>query len=238
MRRSGRVRGRPRPPGRGTRIPAKTGSNWVLSWRCPGVITTESGRPLPSQARCTLLVSPPRLRPSPSSGGRWTRFCVGLTRLTPGTTSMLMGAGRRAIDTHLPDNLAHRIRAGLHVRQNAVPGPISPPTIQAVRARLPRPVALRQIAPGRYGPQFPQDTVNHCAMIPPLAATPARGQQPRDDTPRLFRYLPASNQLTTLFQSASSTRAAHPIRFVRQALIGCGGERDQDGGPWRGADRN
>ena len=46
-----------------------TGSSWVLSWRCPGLITTESGRPRPSQARWNLVVSPPRLRPSASSEG-------------------------------------------------------------------------------------------------------------------------------------------------------------------------
>jgi hypothetical protein len=66
-------RGRPRPPGRRTRMPSSTGSNCVLSWRCPGVITTESGRPLPSQARWNLVVSPPRLRPSPSSA-RWQQW--------------------------------------------------------------------------------------------------------------------------------------------------------------------
>ena len=26
-------------------MPSRTGTNWVLSWRCPGVITIESGRP-------------------------------------------------------------------------------------------------------------------------------------------------------------------------------------------------
>lgn len=50
-------------------MPANTGPSWVLSCRWPGVMTIDSGRSLPSQARCTLLVSSPRLRPSPSSGG-------------------------------------------------------------------------------------------------------------------------------------------------------------------------
>jgi hypothetical protein len=71
MTRSGRVRGRPRPPGRGARMPCSTGASWVLSWRCPAVMTTASGRPFPSHARWNLVVSPPRLRPSPSSAG-WT----------------------------------------------------------------------------------------------------------------------------------------------------------------------
>jgi hypothetical protein len=68
IRRSGRLRGRPAPT-RGTLIASSTASSCMLSWRCPAVTTIESGRPLPSQARWILLVSPPRLRPSASSCG-------------------------------------------------------------------------------------------------------------------------------------------------------------------------
>lgn len=55
------------PPalGRGTRMPSSMGTNCVLLWWRPGVITTESGRPLPSQGRSNVVASPPRLRPSP-----------------------------------------------------------------------------------------------------------------------------------------------------------------------------
>jgi hypothetical protein len=145
-------------------------------------------------------------------------FYVGLTRPTTGATSMLVRTGRGAIDTHLPDELAHRIRLGLHVRQNPIPGPIPPPAIQPVRARLPRPIALRQVPPGGASAQLPQDAVDHRAMVPPLPTPPARGQQGHDDAPRFLRQLPTSNQLATLFPVASRTRVAHPDRFVRQAL--------------------
>src|SRR5690242_4608088 len=56
-------------------------------------------------------------------------------------------------------------------------------------------------------------------MVPPLPATPVRRQQWLDDTPGFLRQLPTSNQLATLFPCGSSTRVAHPRRFVRHALI-------------------
>jgi hypothetical protein len=57
------VRGRPGPALR-TAMPASTAANWGLSPRWPAVITIDSGRWPCSQARCTLVVSPPRDRPS------------------------------------------------------------------------------------------------------------------------------------------------------------------------------
>src|SRR5262249_47711703 len=113
-------------------------------------------RPFPSQARWNLVVSPPRLRPSPSSVGSWTPFCVGPTRPTTGATGMLVGTGARAVDADFPDDLAYGIRAGLHMREYPVPGPIPPPAVEPVRAGLPVAVALGQVAPGRAGAQLPQ----------------------------------------------------------------------------------
>ena len=54
---------------RGTRIPSSTVWNWGLSPRWPAVTTIDSGRWPPSTARCSLVVSPPRERPSPWSAG-------------------------------------------------------------------------------------------------------------------------------------------------------------------------
>src|SRR5215204_4766767 len=48
-------------------MPSSTLPSWVLECLCPGVRTTESGLPLPSQARWTLVERPPRLLPSASS---------------------------------------------------------------------------------------------------------------------------------------------------------------------------
>jgi hypothetical protein len=60
---SGLRRGRP-TPARGTRTAAGTASKAVESLTLPGVTRTARGRPRPSQARWTLVVSPPRDRPS------------------------------------------------------------------------------------------------------------------------------------------------------------------------------
>lgn len=60
--RAGVVRGRP-VTARGMRMLSRTWPKAVASLTLPGVSTMDSGRPRPSTARCTLLVSPPRDRP-------------------------------------------------------------------------------------------------------------------------------------------------------------------------------
>src|SRR5260221_7427739 len=118
-----------------------------------------------------------------------------MPRSRAGANDMLMGGGGGAINPHLPDELAHTSELSLHVRQHPVPGPILPPAIQAVRARLPGPVALRQVPPRRAGPQLPQDPIDDPAMIPPLpASTPmTAGQQRRAHPPRFLPQFSASN---------------------------------------------
>src|SRR5204863_10131633 len=69
--------------------------NCVLSCLWPSVITTASGRPLPSPARCSLVVRPPRLRPSASPASGSAPF---FGRLPTGSGRVLVGAHRGAID--------------------------------------------------------------------------------------------------------------------------------------------
>lgn len=57
--RTGRQRGRPRPPPR-MRTRAISGSNRVDSWNWPAVTTAASGTPRPSQTRCTFVPNPAR----------------------------------------------------------------------------------------------------------------------------------------------------------------------------------
>lgn len=64
---SGRVRGRPR--GWGILTAFMTSSNWVDSWRCPGVSAGANGMPLPSVTRCSFVLKPPRERPKAWSEG-------------------------------------------------------------------------------------------------------------------------------------------------------------------------
>jgi len=109
---------------------------------------------------------------------------------------MVVGAGRGAIHADLPDHLAYGIRAGLRVRQHPVPGAVASPAIEAIRTRLPRSVALGQVAPGRAGAQFPQDAVDHGTVIPPLAATlTTRWEQGSDDAPRFLGQFPTSHHV-------------------------------------------
>jgi hypothetical protein len=68
---------------------------------------------------------------------------------------MVMGAGGGTIDADLPDHLAHRIRSGLHMGEQPVPGAVASPAIESISARLPRPVALGQIPPRRSRAQLP-----------------------------------------------------------------------------------
>src|SRR5438067_11255912 len=79
---------------------SSTAVNWVLSWRCPSVMTTASGRPFPSPARWILVVRPPRLRPSasPATGLAPPFFAApSLGRLSPGSGSVLVSADRGGV---------------------------------------------------------------------------------------------------------------------------------------------
>lgn len=86
---------------------------------------------------------------------------------------MLVRAGGGAVHADLPDDLAHRIRAGLRLRQNPVPRAIAPPAGEPVSAGLPRPVAFGQITPLR-------------------AALLIGGQQRSNDTPDMIGQLASS----------------------------------------------
>ena len=210
MRRSGRVRGRPRPPGRGTRMPANTGSNWVLSCRCPGVITIESGRPCRRRPGGTWSSGPPdcaRALRRPDGG---PPFRIGPTGPTPSATRMLVGARGGAIYAHFPDDLPHRIRLRLRVGQNPVPGSIAPPAVQPVSAGLPWSVALWKVPPRRARPQLPQDAIDHRAVVAPLAASPprsaARVARWRSRPPRSTRRVqPSCSPILCLVQNEGNT---------------------------------
>jgi hypothetical protein len=156
---------------------SSTASSCVLSWRWPAVTMTESGRPFPSQEKCTLLVNPPRLRPIASSGGWQIPFFVSMARLATRACGVLVGAGDGAVHAHLPLQVAHRIGFALRVGQQAIPGAVAPPTHETVVAGLPWAVAGWQVAPGRAGPKPPEDAAYDLAMVfPLLAPSPVLGQ--------------------------------------------------------------
>ena len=89
----------------------------------------------------------------------------------------------------------------------------------SICARLPRPVPLRQIPPGRAGLQLPQDAVDDRAMISPLPATCASPrQQGLNDRPRPIGQLVSSCHLATLVSCVDATKVAHLWPFVRPTL--------------------
>lgn len=148
---------RPTPPcGHGTRIASSKASSWVLSWRSPGVRTTASGRPLPPQARCSLVVSPRSCArvPRPSVRPLLTR-----------PRRMLVRAYDRAVDAHLPDHCSDRIGLGLDVGEQAVPRPVPLPAHEPRVDGPPGTIPLAQVAPGRSSTPLAEDAVERRAMI-------------------------------------------------------------------------
>src|SRR5215210_2151245 len=64
-------------------------------------------------------------------------FCVLMARLATRTCGVLVGAGDGAVHAHLPLYLAHCIRFGLRVGQQAIPNAVTPPTHETVVTSLP-----------------------------------------------------------------------------------------------------
>jgi hypothetical protein len=73
----------------------------VLTCLWPCVRRIESGLPLPLQIRCTLVDSPPRLRPSASSASLKSPFRISLTDPLSGARSVLVGTNYCVIHAHL-----------------------------------------------------------------------------------------------------------------------------------------
>ena len=119
-------------------MPSSTLPSWVLECLCPGVRTTESGLPLPSQARWTLVDRPPRLLPSASSN-EWPSPFLDLCDSALCVLPQRAGEPARPCRprSHLPLDLAHRVRLGLDVGKQPIPSAIPPPAHEVVVAGLP-----------------------------------------------------------------------------------------------------
>lgn len=107
-----------------------------------------SGLPRASTAAWSLVVKPPRERPSPCSAA--VVFLTG---------SVLVGPYGRRID-HKP----FEIRV-LQRLENALPGAVSAPAIEALEGRVPVAVALGQIAPGSTAASDPEHSVDETAVV-------------------------------------------------------------------------
>jgi hypothetical protein len=82
-----------------------------------------SGRPLPSQARWALVVSPPRDRPSASLWSPAVPFGVRLGGPLPRAGGVLVRAHAGGVDADHPIQAPHGVRPGLHLGQQPVQVP-------------------------------------------------------------------------------------------------------------------
>jgi len=106
---------------------------------------------------------------------------------------VLMNPNGRAVD-HL--NLA--VVGLCNRRQYPVPHTRRPPTYEPVVASGPGAVLLRQRPPRRAGPQNPEDTVQHPAIIDTRNAARLVWQQRRDHRPLEIRQLVAHQILPAI----------------------------------------
>src|SRR6266496_3763293 len=165
-------------------MPSSTGSSCVLSCRWPAVRRTARGRPRPSAARWSLVVIPPRLRPSASSAGVTSPFFrrrrrLGLRGCVARSRRVLMSPDAGPVDRdHRPDDFPDGLRFALEGLEDQFPDALPAPAEQAVVAGLPFSIPLRHVPPGGPGAQHPENAVEDHPMILVLAAPlPLRGGQ-------------------------------------------------------------
>ena len=151
---SGRFRGRPRR--RGTRIRSNTRSSSWLSCRCPSLRCRANGRPRPSLARCSLVVSPPRLRPRPSRAAGASAGSPFFFRDPACSGGVLVRPDRGAVDGHdTPLDFLPGLGAPLQLLEHAGPDPLLDPAAKSGVDRVPLAIAFRNISPRGPRPGAP-----------------------------------------------------------------------------------
>jgi hypothetical protein len=129
---------------------------------------------------------------------------------------MLMGPDHRVVYAHLPLYIPNGVAPGLSVRQEAIPGAVAPPAVEAIEAGLPGAIPFRKVASGRAGAQLPEDTVDDGAVVSPLASALAvLGQERLDLSPGTIGDLSASDhdvlsRSRTLLRLRDNTDAGLP----------------------------
>ena len=87
--------------------------------------------------------------------------------------------------------LAEIVQFVQHRRDHADPGPVVPPTVEAIVDRLPGPVAFRKVPPRSPGVEDPENSIDNPVVIvervPRLAAMSTMGQEGLDTSPLLIR---------------------------------------------------
>lgn len=83
------------------------------------------------------------------------------------------------VDRDVPVDLSRRIRRGLDLLEQTLPGPVTGPQPMAFIDGLPRTEPFGQVTPLHAGPNPVQNPVDHLPVIPPPATTPVTDRQER-----------------------------------------------------------
>src|SRR6266545_3302535 len=157
-----------------------TGSNPWVSWVWPAVTHTARMIPWLSQTRWTLVLKPPRDRPSAWSGGSSSCVasgppncggCAGLFFRAGGRGMGPVNGAIEAPEVALDDfGLVELEQQGV---ENLGPGAVLAPAVEAVVDGLPGAVASWRIGPRGTRVQVPEDAVDQGAMVLPGVAAAA-----------------------------------------------------------------
>jgi pimeloyl-ACP methyl ester carboxylesterase len=165
------------------------------SCRCPAVTRITSGRPPPSTRRCSLLLSPPRLRPRPHPAAVRFPLAVRHARLAPCAGGVLVGADHAAVHVmHQPVQLTEGVGAAGDLGQQPVEHTQATPAVEAAGDRAPGTKGVGQVPPRRAGAQQPHDRFQDLAvvLVGPAGGRALRGQQ-------RFEHCPSRVGKLTLF---------------------------------------
>jgi hypothetical protein len=128
---------------------------------------------------------------------------------------MLVGADDGSIDeVLLPIDLATRIGLSLQLGQDARPKPASLPPREARGDRLPRPIVLGQVAPGRPSLGDPKHAVDDAPMVVERAAASsreARRQERGESHPLVIgQFMTSHVRYSTAFSEHALGQETHP----------------------------
>ena len=143
-----------------------------LAW--PGDNSNCTGRPLPMTRACSLLVSPPRLRPIQASPACFLG----------GGLLMNSHAGRI-------DHLHLAVMGGNHRVHQPIPDAGFAPAVEPIVDCRRRPIALRQVSPGRSRSQDPEYSVHDTPVVDARNPAWLVRQQRLDHVPLEIRQIVA-----------------------------------------------
>jgi hypothetical protein len=90
---------------------------------------------------------------------------------------MLMGTYGGGVHRDIPIDLAGRVGGGLDLLEQPLPGAVRRPQPVVLVHGLPRPVALRKIAPVCPDPDPKEDPIDHLSVIPPPSTSTITDRQ-------------------------------------------------------------